>query len=69
MTCIATFENNQEKSLPKIPTPEMLTSGARSIGNSMREENHNERARECWKAMCNSYLEGTIEPMPKGKSK
>lgn len=56
-------------SLPQHPTKEMLIAGARSIGSSMRQENHNERARECWKAMCDSYLHGTIQPEPKGKSK
>lgn len=55
--------------LPQDPTPEMLTAGSRSIGNSMRQENHNERAKECWKAMCDSYLRGTIEAIPQRKSK
>ncbi len=56
--------------LPNAPTKEMLIAGARSIGSSMRQENHNERARECWEAMVNSYLHGTEQPEPKsGKGK
>ncbi len=62
-------DNARPYEVPEMPTPEMLTAGSRSIGNTMRQENHNERARACWKAMCDSYLEGTIEPTPKGKSK
>lgn len=55
------------RKLPKEPTKEMLLAGARSIGSSMRQENHNERARECWKAMVDSYLDGTEQPLPKSK--
>lgn len=61
--------SSAQQKLPEHPTPEMLTAGSRSIGNSMRQENHNERARACWKAMRDSYLDGKIEPVPKGKSK
>ncbi len=51
--------------LPHQPTIEMLIAGARSIGGSMRQENHNERARECWKAMVDAYVLGTEQPLPK----
>ena len=62
-------KDSENDPIPKIPTTDMLIAGARSIGNTMRQENHNERARECWQAMCDAYLHGTIQPKPKGKSK
>lgn len=53
--------------LPQYPTPKMIIAGARSIGSSMRQENHNERARECWKAMADAYLDEIEQPIPKSK--
>ena len=63
--CVIEGQDQRGRRLPEKPTPEMLLAGARSIGNSMRQENHNERARECWKAMCDSYLQDTTQPIPK----
>lgn len=44
-------------------TPEMIIAGARSIGRSMRDENHNVRAEKCWKAMIDAF-HGIEEPKP-----
>lgn len=52
------------KEIPREPNPKMLLAGARSIGNSMRTDNHTERAAECWRAMI-AALEGKEEPKPK----
>ena len=43
------------------PTLEMVLAGARSIGRTMRWENHNDRSRACWKAMI-AASEGIEEP-------
>lgn len=40
-----------------VPTNDMLLAGARSIGKTMGQDNHIERARSCWQAML-AALEG-----------
>lgn len=50
--------------IPRQLTPEMRLAGARSIGNTMRCDNHTERAAACWEAMI-AALEGKEEPKPK----
>ncbi len=47
------------------PTLEMVLAGARSIGRTMRWENHNDRSRACWQAMI-AASEGIEEPRPTG---
>ncbi len=54
--------------IPTEPTTEMVLAGARSIGNTMRYDNHNDRARECWKAMI-AARSGQEEPVPKNSVK
>lgn len=44
-------------------TEQMLVAGARSIGNTVGETNHIERASACWRAM-NSARDGIEEPRP-----
>lgn len=39
------------------PTPEMKLAGARSIGQTMGQENHTERAAQCWREMTRVALE------------
>ena len=51
----------------KHQTPEMLLAGARSIGNTMGVENHQERAAACWKAMT-AAAHGVQEPRPAGSA-
>lgn len=41
----------------------MALAGARSIGNTIRTDNHMVRARECWKAMW-AARDGAEEPKP-----
>lgn len=40
------------------PTTDMKLQGARSIGRTMGQENHNVRSDDCWKAMVDAALEG-----------
>ena len=48
------------------PTSDMLTAGARSIGNTASTANHIERAKQCWAAMQAVKL-GSPLPPPPGK--
>lgn len=57
-------DNGKPYELPRHPTPEMLIAGARSVGNTMRWENHNERSQACWRAMVKAYYEESEEPRP-----
>jgi len=45
-------------------TEAMALAGARSIGNTIRTDNHMVRARECWKAMW-AARDGVEEPKPR----
>ncbi len=48
-----------------LPDRKMIVAGARSIGNTKRYQNHEDRARECWRAMIDSMYDGK-EPTPTG---
>lgn len=45
----------------------MLIAGARSIGNTINESNHMQRAKACWQAM-NDAEHGIEEPKPQNPS-
>ncbi len=57
-------DNGKPYELPVSPTPEMIEAGSRSIGNTMRWQNHQERANACWMAMVKSYYDDKKEPWP-----
>ncbi len=48
-----------------LPDPKMVAAGARSIGNTKRYHNHNDRSRECWRAMIEAMYDAK-EPTPTG---
>lgn len=50
--------------LPRHPTPEMIEAGGRSIGNTIRWENHQDRSNACWTAMAAAYFDGIEEAWP-----
>lgn len=48
----------------ELPTQDMLTAGGRSIGRTMRETNHYERARDCWDSMIRAKETGELGDIP-----
>ena len=57
-------DNGKPYELPRMATPEMMVAGGRSIGNTIRWENHQERAQACWRAMADAYYDNKEEPWP-----
>ncbi len=41
--------------VPREPEPGIVLAGARSIGESMKEANHNVRSLKCWQAMISAH--------------